>query len=140
MFCTYGTLLPYVKAYELAPTEGRENKIKMLFDEHLVPYCAIPAGDKEIKINFRLGKNPAPEKRFEQLQTLYVLHENNQIVTGADLAWDVRFYTGEIRRVVPEKTATFDLGDRTISVFETSVTFVQFPYKVFGTTCTQNEN
>ncbi len=139
-YCAYGTLHPYVKAYELAPTDSRKNKLITLFDDRLVPYCAIPVGGKRIKINFQAGANPAPNKRGQQLQTLYVLHEKNQIVTSADLAWDVRFYKGEIRHVVPEKTVTFDLGDRVMSVFETSVTFVQFPYKIFGTTCTQNES
>ncbi len=140
MYCTYGVLHSYVKAYQLTPTDGRKNKLKILFDEHLVPYCAIPVLGKNIKINFQAGSNPAPGIRGQQLQTLYVLHDKNQIVTGADLAWDAWFNKGEKRRVVPEKTVSFDLGDRVVSVFETSVTFVQFPYKVFGTTCTQNES
>lgn len=137
MHCTYGTLQPYVKAYELAPTDGRKNKLKTLFDEHLVPYCEIAIGGKKIKINFQSGANPDPKKQRQQLQTLYVLHGKAQNVTGADLAWDVRFYGGETRHVVPENTVSFDLDDKVMSVFETSITFVQFPYKVFGTTCTQ---
>lgn len=140
MYCTYGTLHPYVKAYELAPTDGRKNKLKTLFDEHLVPYCEISVGGKNIKINFQSGSNPDPKKRSQQLQTLYVLHEKTQIVAGADLAWNTRFYGGETRHVVPEETVSFDLGDKVMSVFETSVTFVQFPYKVLGTTCTQKES
>lgn len=136
-YCTYGSLHPYVKAYVLAPTDARKNKLKTLFDEHLVPYCEIPVGGKNIKINFQAGPNPDPEKRGQQLQTLYVLHGKAQNVTGANLAWDVRFSGGETRHLVPEKTVSFELGDKVLSVFETSVTFVQFPYKVFGTTCTQ---
>lgn len=139
-YCTYGTLHPYVKAYELTPTDGRKNKLKALFDEHLVPYCEIPLGGGNIKINFQAGSNPDSSKRGQQLQTLYVLHGKAQNVTGADLAWDVRFSGGETRHLVPEKTVSFDLGDKMMSVFETSVTFVQFPYKVFGATCTQKES
>ncbi len=139
-YCTYGTLYSYVKAYGLAPTEGRKNKMKTLFDEHLVPYCEIPVGGKNIKINFQSGSNPDPGKRGQQLQTLYVLHGKAQNIAGTDLAWDVRFSGGETRHLVPEKTASFDLDDKVVSVFETSVTFVQFPYKVFGATCTQQES
>ncbi len=137
MYCTYGTLHPYIKAYALVPTDGRKNKLKTLFDEHLVPYCGISAGGKNIKINFQSGSNPDPGKRGQQLQTLYVLHEKDQNVTGADLAWDVMFNGGELKHVIPEKTVSFDLDDKVMSVFETSLTFVQFPYKVFDAICTQ---
>lgn len=140
MYCTYGTLHPYVKAYELAPTDRRKNKLKTLFDEHLVPYCEIAIGGKNIKINFQLGENPDPKKQRQQLQRLYVLHGKAQKVTGEDLAWDVRFHGGETRHVVPENTVSFDLDDKVMSVFETSITFVQFPYRAFGTTCTQKES
>ena len=139
-YCTYGALHHYIKAYELAPTDARKNKLKTLFDKHLVPYCEISTGGKNIKINFQSGQNPDPKQRYGQLQTLYVMHGKSQNVTGADLAWDTRFSGGENKHVVPAKTASFDLGDKMLSVFETSISYVQFPYKAFGTTCTQQES
>lgn len=139
MYCTYGTLHPFVKAYTSAPTDGRKNKMKKLFGEHLVPYCEISTGGKNIKISFQAGTNPDSAKRG-QLQTLYVLHGKSENVTGADLAWDTKFYGGETRHIVPARTVSIELDDKVMSVFETSESFVQFPYKVFGAICTQKES
>jgi hypothetical protein len=139
MYCTYGTLHPYVKAHTNAQTDGRRNKLKKLFNEHLVPYCEISAGGKNIKISFQGGTNPDSARRG-QLQTLYVLHGRTENVTGADLAWDAKFYRDETRHIVPVKTVSIDLDDKVMSVFETAETFVQFPYKVFGATCTHKES
>jgi len=136
-YCTYGALHHYIKAHELAPTDARKNKLKTIFEKHLVPYCEISVAGKIIKINFQAGQDPDPKERSGQLQTLYVMHEKTQNVTGADLAWDTRFSGGENKHVIPVKTATFELDDKVMSVFKTSESFVQFPYKVFGATCTQ---
>ncbi|MEO5338741.1 MAG: ankyrin repeat domain-containing protein [Magnetospirillum sp. WYHS-4] len=127
-YCTYGLLHPYLKAYEAGPTAARGNKLKALFDNRVVPYCEVRAGSGTIKINFQNGADPESRKH-RQLQTLYVLHGRTEEVSGENFAWDVNFYGGE--------TSSIILDDKVLSVFKTSVTFVQFPYRVFGATCTE---
>lgn len=130
-YCSYGVLYPYLKSYETSPTLARKNKVKALFDEHAVPYCEVRTDSGTVKINFQMGRDPESRK-YRQLQTLYVLHGQTEQITGEDLAWN----SGS-RHFVPHKVSTLDFGDSMLSVFETSEMYVQFPYEVFGTTCTR---
>ncbi|MGD9604472.1 MAG: ankyrin repeat domain-containing protein [Gammaproteobacteria bacterium] len=139
LYCKYGVLYPYVRAYDIAPTNARKDKLKTLFDEDKIPYCEISTDTANIKINFQMGANPKTGK-YQQLQTLFVLHGRTQQVTSEELAWDVRFNGKEKQRIVPEKVGTFNLDDKVMSVFETSITYVQFPYRVFDATCNQRES
>ncbi len=141
-YCTYGVLYPYLKSYQTEPTSARANKLKALFDDHAVPYCEVHTDTGILKINFQMGSDP--EKRgYRQLQTLYVLHSPEQRVTGEDLAWEAGFYKAGVRQIVPivpAKAASLTLDDKTMSVFNTTMAYVQFPYQVFGESCTQKES
>ena len=139
-YCTYGVLYPYVKAYESAPSSARGNKIKSLFDKHAVPYCEISSGRESIKINFQMGADPDSKKRRHQLQTIYVLHGKAEQISGVELAWDVRFYGGEAKHVVPEKVLSINVDDSVMSVYETPITYVRFPYAVLGSVCERDES
>ena len=135
-YCTYGVLYPFLKSYQTKPSLARINKLKALFDDHAVPYCEVKVDADILKINFQIGRDPEHD-RYRQLQTLYVLHSPMQEVTGEDLSWEMKFYKKGIKRVIPEKVSTVTLDDKVLSIFQTSMTYVQFPYHVFDTTCTR---
>jgi len=134
-YCTYGLLYPYRKAYEAAPTDARRNKLKALFEEQSVPYCEISTGTAGIRINFQLGSDPEEKERPLQLQTFYVLHDKTLAIAAEDLAWEAAFSDGSVKKIVPENVASLDLDQQVISIFSTSITSVQFPYKVFNGIC-----
>jgi len=121
--CMYGFIYPYLKSLSIDPNASRKNKLLEVYEKHDVKYCEIPDPKGSIKINFQAGKDPE-QKGYQQLQTLFVLHDKVAELMPEHL---------------PQKMESYDLGTKMLSVFQ-SPQYVSFPYKVGDYICKTDDS
>jgi len=135
-YCKSAPLYPFYKAITSHSTEARKKRVAELFDNHEISYCEIP--DKGIKLHTYIGDNPETA-RYDQLQSLYVLHDTSTDISGDMLSWKVNFYKEGVKNIIPEKMGSINLGNKTLTLFGTEAP-LQFPYDVMGFRCKDDKS
>lgn len=127
-YCKHGYVYPFYEAVIAYPTNARKQKIIEMFNGSGADYCELPA--KDMKIHFAVMQDPEVSG-WSNAQMIFVFHKSGTKISGDDLSWE----TDRGRKVTPKMTGEVELGDYTLSIFNSYNSYVHFPYQIMGHMC-----